>query len=160
MSGNKKLRLFLRAVIGGVLFLVVLTCITFSKLTLITLTNELRHLTVDNTEAVSSRTMTMLASVLRTVLFKLLLGVRSIIIDKHLTMRVNVDFLQLAASRVYWQLLFILVLPHCLTFVRSAFIGVIGKKRSYYPWPRKSALIAVRTYMHAATVKEGEISVI
>ena len=41
---NKKLRLFLRAVIGGVLFLVVLACVVFSKLTLISLANELRDL--------------------------------------------------------------------------------------------------------------------
>ncbi|CAI8032189.1 Chitin synthase chs-2, partial [Geodia barretti] len=45
-------------------------------------------------------------------------------------------------SRLYWQLVIILVLPHCLTFVRSAVVGVIGKTRKAHPWPRRSALIA------------------
>ena len=46
-------------------------------------------------------------------------------------------------KRVYWQLLFVMVLPHCLTFVRSAVVGVIGKTRKSYPWPSKRALYAV-----------------
>ena len=43
----KKLRFALRAVIAFVLFLVVLGCVTFSKLTLVALTEDLRKLTVD-----------------------------------------------------------------------------------------------------------------
>ena len=46
---HKKLRLAVRGVIGGVLFLAVLACATFSKLTLVGLTNQLRELTVELT---------------------------------------------------------------------------------------------------------------
>lgn len=46
-GGNKKLRLAVRGVIGVALFLVVLACVTFSKVSLLRLTNELRHLTVN-----------------------------------------------------------------------------------------------------------------
>ena len=46
-------------------------------------------------------------------------------------------------TRLYWQLVFILVLPQCVTFLRCAVVGFIGKTRQSYPWPRKNALIAV-----------------
>ena len=46
-------------------------------------------------------------------------------------------------ARVYWQLVFIMVLPQCLTFLRSAAVGVIGKTREAYPWPGRRAMIAV-----------------
>ena len=36
-----------------------------------------------------------------------------------------------------------MVLPHCLTFVRAAVVGVIGKTRESYPWPSRGAMIAV-----------------
>ena len=49
-GGNKMLRLFVRGAIGVALFLVVLACLTFSKLSLLRITNELRHLTVNKTE--------------------------------------------------------------------------------------------------------------
>lgn len=48
-DGAKKLRLLVRGVIGAALFLVVLALVTFSKLSLIRLANELRHLTVNKT---------------------------------------------------------------------------------------------------------------
>ena len=47
-------------------------------------------------------------------------------------------------AQIYWQLVIIIILPHFLTFLRSAFVGVIGKTNSAYPWPRRSALLAVR----------------
>ena len=43
----------------------------------------------------------------------------------------------------YWQLVTILVLPHCLSFVRSAAVGVIGKTGRTHLWPKKGALIVV-----------------
>ena len=48
--GNKKLRLALRTVIGVILFLALLGCVTASKITLVLLTNKLRHVTVNRTE--------------------------------------------------------------------------------------------------------------
>ena len=50
IAGNKKLRLALRTVIGMILFLALLGCVTASKLTLILLTNKLRHVTVNRTK--------------------------------------------------------------------------------------------------------------
>lgn len=44
---KKKLRLAVRNVMGGLLFLLVLTCVTFSKLTVIELADNLRHLTLN-----------------------------------------------------------------------------------------------------------------
>ena len=51
------------------------------------------------------------------------------------------EYDNLSIAQAYWQLLFIILFPHCLTFVRSALFGVIGKSR--HPWPFKKALIAV-----------------
>ena len=49
-SGNKKLRLAVRTVIGVLLFLVVLGCVVFSKLSLVALADRLRHVTVNRTK--------------------------------------------------------------------------------------------------------------
>ena len=50
ISGNKKLRLGLRLMIGFLLFLAVLGCVAGSKLTLVSLANKLRHATVNQTK--------------------------------------------------------------------------------------------------------------
>ena len=47
---NKQLRLVIRSVIGVVLFFVVLSCLAFSKLTLVTLADKLRHVTVKKSQ--------------------------------------------------------------------------------------------------------------
>ena len=47
---NKKLRLAVRTAIAVVLFLVVLGCVTFSKLSLVALADRLRNMTVSRTK--------------------------------------------------------------------------------------------------------------
>ena len=37
---------------------------------------------------------------------------------------------------LYWMLLFVLITPHCVTFLRCLVYGVCGKKNSTHPWPR------------------------
>ncbi len=44
---------------------------------------------------------------------------------------------------LYWQLLFVMVLPHCVTFLRSFFVGVFGKTRKSFPWPTPRAAVLV-----------------
>ena len=47
------------------------------------------------------------------------------------------------AAGLYWQLFFVMVLPNCVTFVRSFVFGVFGKTRKSYPWPSRRALVGV-----------------
>ena len=47
------------------------------------------------------------------------------------------------AAGLYWQLFFIMVLPNCVTFVRSFIFGVFGKTKESYPWPSRLALVGV-----------------
>ena len=47
---NKQLRLVIRTVIGVVMFFLVLSCLAFSKLTLVALADKLKHVTVNQTK--------------------------------------------------------------------------------------------------------------
>jgi hypothetical protein len=91
--------------------------------------------------------------VVRTAIGLLLFGVvlSSVVFSKLTLIRLTDELRNLTSdymtnennasiTRVYWQLLFVMVLPHCLTFVRSAVVGVIGKTRNSYPWPSRRAL--------------------
>ena len=46
------------------------------------------------------------------------------------------------AVGLYWQLLLILVIPNLITWVRALFNGVIGKSASQ-PWPKYEAILMV-----------------
>ncbi len=48
------------------------------------------------------------------------------------------------AAVLYWQLLFVMVLPSCVTFVRTFIFGVFGKTRNSFPWPTFRAAVMVR----------------
>lgn len=45
---------------------------------------------------------------------------------------------------LYWQLLLILLIPNCITFLRCLLFGSVGKSGHSFPFPRRSAFIAVR----------------
>lgn len=47
---------------------------------------------------------------------------------------------------LYWQLLLILLIPNCITFLRCLLFGFVGKSAQSFPFPRKSAFIAVRAF--------------
>ena len=47
------------------------------------------------------------------------------------------------AAGLYWQLFLIMVLPNCITFVRSLVFGVFGKRKESFPWPSRWALVGV-----------------
>lgn len=49
------------------------------------------------------------------------------------------------AAGLYWQLLFILMIPNVITWVRAFFNGVIGKSASQ-PWPTFRATLGVSVY--------------
>ncbi|KAL5496346.1 hypothetical protein EMCRGX_G012610 [Ephydatia muelleri] len=46
-----------------------------------------------------------------------------------------------AAVSLYWQLLFVIMVPQCVTFVRTMLRGVCGKRTSTFPWPTFRALL-------------------
>lgn len=48
-----------------------------------------------------------------------------------------------AAVSLYWQLLFVIMVPQCVTFVRTMLRGVCGKRTSTFPWPTFRALLVV-----------------
>ena len=50
VGGRERLRLVVRAVLGALLFLAVLGCVTFSKLSLLALADKLRSMTVNSTK--------------------------------------------------------------------------------------------------------------
>ena len=51
------------------------------------------------------------------------------------------------AVSLYWQLLFVIMVPQCVTFVRTMLRGVCGKRTSTFPWPTYRAL-AVVSYIY------------
>lgn len=122
----------LRYVQRGVMFVIVLACVTLSKLTLVLLTDKLRMLTVGKKQMEPNQSWDG-ESGSKEVLYNYTL--QGEVYDNH------------SIAQIYWLLLFILMLPHCLTFVRSALIGVIGKTRKAYPWPCKRALIVVSAHL-------------
>ena len=40
-----------------------------------------------------------------------------------------------AAVSLYWQLLFVMMAPQCITFLRTMVRGVCGKTTDTFPWP-------------------------
>lgn len=44
---------------------------------------------------------------------------------------------------LYWQLLLILLVPNCITFLRCLLFGFVGKSGRSFPFPRRSAFVAV-----------------
>lgn len=122
----------LRYVQRGVMFVIVLACVTLSKLTLVLLTDKLRMLTIGKKQMEPNQSWDG-ESGSKEALYNYTL--QGEVYDNH------------SIAQIYWLLLFILMLPHCLTFVRSALIGVIGKTRKAYPWPCKRALIVVSAHL-------------
>ena len=48
-----------------------------------------------------------------------------------------------AAVSLYWQLLLVIMVPQCVTFVRTMLRGVCGKRTATFPWPTIRALLVV-----------------
>ena len=44
---------------------------------------------------------------------------------------------------LYWQLLFVIMVPQCITFLRTMMRGVCGKRTATFPWPTFRALLVV-----------------
>ena len=50
------------------------------------------------------------------------------------------------AVSLYWQLLFVMMVPQCITFLRTMVQGVCGKRTTTYPWPTVKAGLVVSPY--------------
>ena len=48
------------------------------------------------------------------------------------------------AVTLYWQLFLVLIIPSCITFIRSFVFGVLGKSSKSYPWPSIVGIVLVR----------------
>ena len=112
-KGTRRVLYALKFFIGMLLFVLVLACSMFSKLTLVSITDQLRNVTAWNITASGTR-------------------------DPD-EIRAN----RSRATRLYWQLFFIMVLPNVLTFARSFVFGVFGKTKKSFPWPMPSAILLV-----------------
>ena len=110
-KGTRRVLYALKFFIGMLLFVLVLACSMFSKLTLVSITDQLRNVT-GNITASGTRDPDEIANRSR-------------------------------ATRLYWQLFFIMVLPNVLTFARSFVFGVFGKTKKSFPWPMPSAILLV-----------------
>ena len=110
-KGTRRALYALKFFIGMLLFVFVLACSMFSKLTLVSITDQLRNVTW-NITASGTRVPDEIASRSR-------------------------------ATRLYWQLFFIMVLPNVLTLARSFVFGVFGKTKKSFPWPMPSAILLV-----------------
>ena len=110
-KGTRRALYALKFFIGMLLFVFVLACSMFSKLTLVSITDQLRSVTW-NITASGTRVPDEIASRSR-------------------------------ATRLYWQLFFIMVLPNVLTLARSFVFGVFGKTKKSFPWPMPSAILLV-----------------
>ena len=110
-KGTRRVLYALKFFIGMLLFVFVLACSMFSKLTLVSITDQLRNVTW-NITASGTRVPDEIASRSR-------------------------------ATRLYWQLFFIMVLPNVLTLARSFVFGVFGKTKKSFPWPMPSAILLV-----------------
>ena len=104
---TKRVLLCIQGIIGILLFAIVLVCSLLSKLSLLSITDRLRQLTIANGSNSTAK------------------AARN------------------EAAGLYWQLFFVMVLPNCVTFVRSFVFGVFGKTRKSYPWPSRWALLGV-----------------
>ena len=100
----------IKAIIGFVLFVIVLACTVLSKVTLVSMTDELRNHMWALTHANGTNTKRE---------------------DRG------------AAAVLYWRLLFVMILPSFVTFLRSFFFGVFGKTRKSFPWPKPKAILMV-----------------
>ena len=114
-SNSRCILLALKVAIGMVFFVVVLVSSVLSKLTLLSLTDALRY----HTWIYHTNTPTKAEE----EEWK----------EEHLNDTVT----------LYWQLLLVLLVPNCLTFLRCLFFGVLGKTRKSYPWPTASAAFLV-----------------
>lgn len=47
------------------------------------------------------------------------------------------------AAGLFWQLLFIILIPQFVTFFRALFFGVCGKQSRTFPWPTRRAIVTV-----------------
>ena len=94
------------------LFLSVLSCLVLSKLTIIEMLAEL-HLMVNYTTRLSNSSEFTNAP----------------------------DDIQRTVN-LYWQVLFVIMVPNVLTWLRSIFSGLLTKSQSH-PWPKRSAIILV-----------------
>ena len=56
-----------------------------------------------------------------------------------------------AAVSLYWQLLLVIMVPQCVTFVRTMMRGVCGKQTANFPWPTLRAQLMVSISLHACT---------
>lgn len=108
--------LTLKILIGLIFFIIVLVSSVLSKLTLVSLTDALRHHTwlyQNGTKPTDDEQN------------KWRIKHRSNVIS------------------LYWQLLLVLLVPSCFTFLRCLFFGFLGKTMKSYPWPKGSAVLLV-----------------
>lgn len=128
-DSDKKLKststvlLGLKIVIGLVFFAIVLTSSVFSKLTLVSLTERLRNVTMH----IQNESDSELPTDAMVVVYN----------DQ------KADLLVEEAVSIYWQLLVILIVPNLLTFLRCLFFGFLGKTRKNFPWPKGKAILLV-----------------
>ena len=47
------------------------------------------------------------------------------------------------AAGIFWQLLFIILIPQFVTFIRALLFGVCGKQSRLFPWPTPKAIVVV-----------------
>lgn len=109
--------LSIKIIFGLIFFVIVLVSSVLSKLSLVSLSDSLRHYTW-GVQKKDSTAMNREA-------------------------KVNVVAL-------YWQLLLILMVPNCLTFLRCFFFGFLGKTVKSFPWPTGKAMLLVRKYVTRA----------
>lgn len=49
---------------------------------------------------------------------------------------------------LYWQLLVVLLVPNCVTFLRCTLFGLVGKSSQSFPFPNQRAFLAVSHFVH------------
>jgi hypothetical protein len=120
-GGNTGILLCLKLGIGVVFFFLVLSSSVLSKLTLVSLTNSLRyHTWVYQNKSILSPNL----------------------ISENERENWRLQHEDDTVS-LYWQLLLILLVPNCLTFLRCLFFGLLGKTKMTYPWPVGKAMLLV-----------------
>ena len=117
LGSKNGIRLGLKLASGAIFFIVVLSSSVLSKLTLVSLTDSLRYHTwmYQNKSADPTED------------------------DEEAWVSNHRD----DTVSLYWQLLFILLVPNCLTFLRCLFFGFLGKTKMTYPWPTRKAVLLV-----------------
>lgn len=115
----------LKAAIGLVFFAIVLISSVFSKLTLVSLTERLRIVTMPFQNESKTEQQTHQTAISYS-------NVESATPEE--------------AVSIYWQLLVILIVPNLLTFLRCFFFGFLGKTRKNFPWPKRKAVIMVSKF--------------